>query len=116
MRANAVGVGVITDGLYHALVERGDFDERFLEASRQAKALKRLGTAEEVAEGVVFLASAARALDHRAETLMVDGGVCPMKRTKPPFRADQVGSLLRSQPLTGGAHKARHGRDQRRPS
>ncbi len=73
VRANAVGVGVITDGLYHTLVERGDFDERFREASRQAKALKRLGTADEVAEGVVFLAS------HRArwitgQTLMVDGG------------------------------------------
>jgi len=73
VRANAVGVGVITDGLYHALVERGDFDERFLEASRQAKALKRLGTAEEVAEGVVFLASA-RARWITGQTLMVDGG------------------------------------------
>ena len=73
VRANAVGVGVITDGLYHALVERGDFDERFLEASRQAKALKRLGTADEVAEGVVFLASQ-RARWITGQTLMVDGG------------------------------------------
>jgi NAD(P)-dependent dehydrogenase (short-subunit alcohol dehydrogenase family) len=73
VRANAVGVGVITDGLYHALVERGDFDERFLEASRQAKALKRLGTADEVAEGVVFLASR-RARWITGQTLMVDGG------------------------------------------
>ena len=73
VRANAVGVGVITDGLYHALVESGDFDERFLEASRQAKALKRLGTADEVAEGVVFLASS-RARWITGQTLMVDGG------------------------------------------
>lgn len=73
VRANAVGVGVITDGLYHALVEHGDFDERFLEASRQAKALKRLGTADEVAEAVVFLASQ-RARWITGQTLMVDGG------------------------------------------
>ncbi len=73
VRANAVGVGVITDGLYHALMEKGDFDERFIEASRQAKALKRLGTADEVAEGVVFLASR-RARWITGQTLMVDGG------------------------------------------
>lgn len=71
VRANAVGV--ITDGLYHALVESGDFDQRFLEASRQVMALKRLGTADEVAEGVVFLASA-RARWITGQTLMVDGG------------------------------------------
>lgn len=73
VRANAVGVGVITDGLYHALVESGDFDQRFLEASRQVMALKRLGTADEVAEGVVFLASS-RARWITGQTLMVDGG------------------------------------------
>ena len=73
VRANAVGVGVITDGLYHALVESGDFDPRFLDTSRQAMALKRLGTADEVAEGVVFLASS-RARWITGQTLMVDGG------------------------------------------
>ncbi|MDP2333576.1 MAG: SDR family oxidoreductase [Reyranella sp.] len=63
----------MTDGLYHALVESGDFDQRFLDASRQFMALKRLGTAEEVAEGVVFLASScARWIS--GQTLMVDGG------------------------------------------
>ena len=73
VRANAVGVGVITDGLYHALVESGDFDQRFLDASRQVMALKRLGTADEVAEGVVFLASS-RARWITGQTLMIDGG------------------------------------------
>ena len=73
VRANAVGVGVITDGLYHALVESGDFDQRFLDASRQAMALRRLGTADEVAEGVVFLASQ-RARWITGQTLMIDGG------------------------------------------
>jgi 3-oxoacyl-[acyl-carrier protein] reductase len=73
VRANAVGVGVITDGLYHALVESGDFDQRFLDASRAVMALKRLGTADEVAEGVVFLASS-RARWITGQTLMIDGG------------------------------------------
>jgi len=73
IRANGVGVGVIEDGMYHALVETGDFDQRFLEASRQNMALRRLGTAEEIAEAVVFLASA-RARWITGQTLMVDGG------------------------------------------
>ena len=34
-----------------------------------------------------------------------------MQRTKPPFRADQVGSLLRSAPVKDGAHQAPRGRD-----
>lgn len=73
IRANGVGVGVIEDGMYHALIETGDFDERFLEASRQNMALRRLGTAEEIAEAVVFLASS-RARWITGQTLMVDGG------------------------------------------
>jgi NAD(P)-dependent dehydrogenase (short-subunit alcohol dehydrogenase family) len=73
IRANGVGVGVIEDGMYHALVETGDFDERFLEASRQNMALRRLGTAQEIAEAVVFLASN-RARWITGQTLMVDGG------------------------------------------
>lgn len=73
VRANGVGVGVIEDGMYHALVETGDFDQRFLEASRQNMALRRLGTADEIAEAVVFLASN-RARWITGQTLMVDGG------------------------------------------
>jgi len=73
IRANGVGVGVIEDGMYHALVETGDFDQRFLEASRQNMALRRLGTADEIAEAVVFLASS-RARWITGQTLMVDGG------------------------------------------
>ena len=37
-----------------------------------------------------------------------------MKRTKPPFRADHVGSLLRPAALKAGARAARQGRDRRR--
>jgi len=73
IRANGVGVGVIEDGMYHALMETGDFDQRFLDASRQNMALRRLGTADEIAEAVVFLASA-RARWITGQTLMVDGG------------------------------------------
>jgi NAD(P)-dependent dehydrogenase (short-subunit alcohol dehydrogenase family) len=73
VRANGVGVGVIEDGMYHALLETGDFDQRFLDASRQNMALRRLGTAEEIAEAVVFLASS-RARWITGQTLMVDGG------------------------------------------
>jgi 3-oxoacyl-[acyl-carrier protein] reductase len=73
IRANGVGVGVIEDGMYHALLETGDFDQRFLDASRQNMALRRLGTADEIAEAVVFLASA-RARWITGQTLMVDGG------------------------------------------
>lgn len=73
VRANAVGVGMLQDGMYHALVESGAFDERFVSASLQNIALRRLGTAEEIAEAVVFLASR-RARWISGQTLMVDGG------------------------------------------
>ena len=73
VRANAVGVGVITDGLYHALVESGDFDQRFLDASRAVMALKRLGTADEVANLVLFLSSDL-ASNITGAQYVVDGG------------------------------------------
>ncbi|MFC3229711.1 SDR family NAD(P)-dependent oxidoreductase [Marinibaculum pumilum] len=73
VRANCVGVGVLSDGMYHALVADGAFDDRFLEASRNNIALRRLGSAAEVAEAAVFLASA-RAAYVTGQTLMVDGG------------------------------------------
>lgn len=73
IRANSVGVGVIEAGMYQALIDDGAFDERFLEASRQNMALRRLGTAEEVAEAVVFLASN-RARWITGQQLNVDGG------------------------------------------
>jgi len=73
IRANMVGVGLLTDGMFHRLMESGDFDEKYLEAARRNLALKRLGTAEDIAEAVLFLASS-RARWITGQTLMVDGG------------------------------------------
>lgn len=73
VRANCVGVGVIEDGMYHKLIETGDFDERFLQATRDVVALRRLGAAQDIANAVEFLVSD-RAAYITGQTLMVDGG------------------------------------------
>jgi NAD(P)-dependent dehydrogenase (short-subunit alcohol dehydrogenase family) len=73
IRANAIGVGVIADGMYHALRERGDFSDQTLEATKKSLPLGRLGTAEDVADAVAFLASD-RASFITGQTLAVDGG------------------------------------------
>ncbi len=73
VRANCVGSGVITDGMYDQLVAKGDFTERFLETTKALLALRRLGAAEDIAHAVAFLASD-RAGYITGQTLMVDGG------------------------------------------
>ena len=73
IRANQVGVGVITDGMYDGLKEQGDFTDEWVELARKILALKRFGTAVNVAEAVEFLASD-RAEFITGQTLMVDGG------------------------------------------
>jgi 3-oxoacyl-[acyl-carrier protein] reductase len=73
IRANMVGVGVLSDGMFHELMATGDFDDRFVAAAKQTLALGRLGTAEDIALAVDFLASDAASYI-TGQTLMVDGG------------------------------------------
>ena len=73
VRANCVGVGLISDGMYHHLLATGDFDDRFIESTKANVALRKLGTAEDVAAAVAFLASD-QASYITGQTLMVDGG------------------------------------------
>jgi NAD(P)-dependent dehydrogenase (short-subunit alcohol dehydrogenase family) len=72
IRANTVALGLIDAGLFRKLKDSA-YDDRYIEAAIRNSALKRLGTAEVVAEAVLFFAS------HRArfvtgQTLTLDGG------------------------------------------
>lgn len=73
IRGNCVGPGVVTAGMYHRLIAEGYFDEKFLTTTREVVALRRLGTAEEVAGAVSFLASDLAGYI-TGQVLMVDGG------------------------------------------
>lgn len=74
IRANAVAVGVIEDGMFQRFIDEGDFDEHFLEVTRKVVALGRLGKASDVAEAIAFLVSPERAGYISGQTLTVDGG------------------------------------------
>ena len=50
-----------------------DYDERYIEAAKNNTALKRLGSAQEVADAVIFLSSN-RAKYITGQTLYLDGG------------------------------------------
>ncbi|HEY1709757.1 MAG TPA: SDR family oxidoreductase [Rhizomicrobium sp.] len=73
IRANAVGVGVIADGMYHQLRATGDFSDQTLEVIKKSLPLGRLGTAQEIADAVAFLSSD-RAGFITGQTLVVDRG------------------------------------------
>jgi NAD(P)-dependent dehydrogenase (short-subunit alcohol dehydrogenase family) len=73
VRANCVGVGTIEAGLWEDLLETGDYGEAALAAARKATALKRFGSAQEVAELVSFLAGP-RSSYITGQTVNVDGG------------------------------------------
>jgi NAD(P)-dependent dehydrogenase (short-subunit alcohol dehydrogenase family) len=73
VRVNCVGVGTVEAGIWEDLLATGDYDERALTAARRATALRRFGSAGEIAEAVAFLAGG-RASYITGQTLNVDGG------------------------------------------
>ncbi|GAA0612392.1 SDR family oxidoreductase [Sporichthya brevicatena] len=73
VRANCVGVGVIEAGIWDDLVASGEYNDHAVDAARRAIAMRRFGTAEEVAAVVAFLAGP-RSSYVTGQTLAVDGG------------------------------------------
>ncbi len=74
VRANAVGVGTVSDGLFTKLVNDRYFDDHWLETNLKYIALGRVGATTDIAEAILFLASKERAGYISGQTLVVDGG------------------------------------------
>jgi NAD(P)-dependent dehydrogenase (short-subunit alcohol dehydrogenase family) len=72
VRANCVAIGVIDAGMFQRL-SRTELAPDWIEAARDNAALGRFGTAAEVAEATIFLASQ-RSSYVTGQTLYVDGG------------------------------------------
>lgn len=73
IRANTVLVGVIDAGMFHDLLAKGQFDQKWVEAVQAELPLKRWGKAEEIGHAVTFLAST-RAAYTTGQQIAVAGG------------------------------------------
>jgi 3-oxoacyl-[acyl-carrier protein] reductase len=73
VRVNAVGPGMLTDGMAARLIASGDLSEEALAITRRNIPLRRFGNATDIAEAVCFLASD-RAGFISGQKLDVDGG------------------------------------------
>lgn len=73
VRANAVGPGMLRDGMAETLVADGHYSQRDLDAATANIAMRSFGAASDVAEAVCFLASR-RAGYISGQVLNVDGG------------------------------------------
>jgi NAD(P)-dependent dehydrogenase (short-subunit alcohol dehydrogenase family) len=73
VRVNAVGPGMLTDGMAARLIASGDLSDEGLAVARRNIPLRRFGNATDIAEAVCFLASD-RAGFISGQKLDVDGG------------------------------------------
>jgi NAD(P)-dependent dehydrogenase (short-subunit alcohol dehydrogenase family) len=73
VRVNAVGPGMLTDGMAARLISSGELSEEALAITRGNIPLRRFGNAHDIAEAVCFLASD-RAGFISGQKLDVDGG------------------------------------------
>ncbi|TQF75130.1 SDR family oxidoreductase [Rhodococcus spelaei] len=73
VRFNAVGPGMLTDGMAERLMGNSDLDERAQAVAMSRIPLQRFGSAADIAEAVCFLASA-KAGFVTGQKLNVDGG------------------------------------------